>query len=425
MFNKKWFSLIEIMLWIIIFSIIIVAWFDAMWSIVSWKIKLVEKADINKEAYFFSERLFEEIKKWWTIDYEEYFNRRVVWTTTNSWYYSLATWFWNYWNWWSIWTSTYWSGMYYCLSSSWSSMWNKWCFLSYNTDWVNFTWKPQRYSQYFYQHIDYNSNMDWDKWDEDDDSNWTVVVWTWNTSLSDTGIVFHYDMSTTTWGLLKDLWPNWNNWKCFNLSNAEISCWNTAWPIISNKIWNNWNSMFFSWARVRIESSVAWILPSKPLSFVARVMFNRKDNDQLIYISNNINSSSSSDNRYLFYSTRRSDWNYTSSTWWLSSHLGTVGSGWTWGSGRSTSQNTKYFDIWKWYNIVWVVNTQSWYIKVYRDGYLIQINDFNTNPYNFFSTPKWLSLWWDRSWYESNIYIDEFRLYNRALTEDEISTLSE
>lgn len=85
--NKLWFSLIELLIAILIFGMVIMWWFYALSSVNIWKIKLIEKTDINKEAFYFSEKLFEEIKAWWVIDFEEYFNRFVVWNVTSSWHF--------------------------------------------------------------------------------------------------------------------------------------------------------------------------------------------------------------------------------------------------------------------------------------------------------------------------------------------------
>jgi len=128
--NNSWFTLVEIILWILIFSMVVVWWFQALSSVNLWKIKLIEKTDITKDAFYFSEKLFDEIKKGWTIDYEEYFNRKVVWYATSSWHYILDTWFWNFWNWWIVWSTSYWNWFYYCRSTT-TPMWTWWC---YNND---------------------------------------------------------------------------------------------------------------------------------------------------------------------------------------------------------------------------------------------------------------------------------------------------
>lgn len=183
--KKKAFTLIEILVWILIFAIVIVWWFKAYSWVLIWKIKLIESTNIQKQAFFFSEKFFEEIKKGWTIDYEEYFNRKVVnWDDTGNaiytnWHYKKNTWFWNFWIDWSVWTTTYWDWFYYCRSKNWTKMTQTGCIKNFASkiDWTtinNISKKPQRYWQYSFQFIDYNSNYDSDKWDEDW-INW--IIW--------------------------------------------------------------------------------------------------------------------------------------------------------------------------------------------------------------------------------------------------------
>ena len=192
----KWFTLVEILVWILIFSIVIIWWFKALVAINIWKIKLIEETNIEKEALYFSEKLFEEIKKGWLVDYEEYFNRKIVniWKSSlySSWHYLHKTGFWNFGGFWSVESSSYWNNFYYCVSWSWVSnslslSWvlseiNLWCVKGNNdSDWnsgllysINYSWKPQRYGQYSFQFKDYNINYDNDSWDEDWDDK---IIW--------------------------------------------------------------------------------------------------------------------------------------------------------------------------------------------------------------------------------------------------------
>lgn len=178
--NKKAFTLIEIMIWILIFSIVIIGGFKAYGWVLVWKIKLIESTNIQKEAFYFSEKFFEEIKVGWVVDYEEYFNRETVWTTILNGHYSLSTWFWNYWTNWTPWNTTYWDWFYYCRSTNWVLMGTWWCVNDFNTDWSAVNNKPQRYWQYSFHFIDYNSNFNEDTgfslWDED---------WNWNITWDD------------------------------------------------------------------------------------------------------------------------------------------------------------------------------------------------------------------------------------------------
>jgi hypothetical protein len=190
---KKAFTLIEIMVWIIIVSIVLIWWFQALISITVWKAKLMQEINIQKESFYFTEKFFEMIKKWWIIDYEEYFNRRVIWnTTTMSWHYDILSWFWNFWSWWVVGTDNFWDWFYYCRSWNWEAnkMTWSWCFdndlNNYNADVI---WKEQRYWEYSFQFIDYNSNYDDDLWDEN--WNWKIIwddddeyLWIWPDAFS-------------------------------------------------------------------------------------------------------------------------------------------------------------------------------------------------------------------------------------------------
>ncbi len=193
--QNKAFTLVEILIGITLFSMIITSGFYAYTAASVWKIKLIWKTDIEKESYFFSERLFEEIKKWWVIDYEEYFNRKVVWDTTYlSWHYEKDTWFWNFGSGGNIWNDdNYWDYFYFCRSWSWedSNMWSgtiNWtggCYdNNFNEYWSNVIWKPQRFWQYTFQFLDYNSDLNDDWWDTDwvnwligDDDDESIGIW--------------------------------------------------------------------------------------------------------------------------------------------------------------------------------------------------------------------------------------------------------
>lgn len=175
------FSLIEVLIWILVVSIIMVWAFQTLTSVGIWKVKLIEKTSIEKEAFFAAEKLFEMIKKGGTIDYEEYWNRNVLnmtgATLYNSWHYAIPSWFWNFWRGGDV-TDRLLEGSsnYYCLSQDGSNMWTGWC-LTFNNVRTNgslsntdYTWLNQRYGQYQLQFIDYNSDADSDAGDEDGSS---------------------------------------------------------------------------------------------------------------------------------------------------------------------------------------------------------------------------------------------------------------
>lgn len=223
--TKKAFTLIEILVAILILSSVLILWFQLYTKALASKVKIDEQANLEKNIYYFSERLFQLIKKGWTLDYEEYWARRLKESDFYSeyifsnppidfqfknWHYENLTWFWNYWkdlsNLWN-----YFGGwFYYCLSDTnnipYLSKKENWEYkdkfaLRYWCSWHNNVndkikskivptadYYPssdfQRYWQYSFQFIDYNSNWDKDNWDEDD--NWNIIwddddkhLWKW------------------------------------------------------------------------------------------------------------------------------------------------------------------------------------------------------------------------------------------------------
>ncbi len=182
----KAFTLIEMMTSILIVAIILLWAFQAMTSLGFWKIRLMQKTNTQKHMLYFSEKLFEMIKFWGTIDFEEYFNRKIVnqpaWTNFSSGHYIRPTGYWNYGPGWTPWSATYSNIYYYCLSWNSDPMGTDGCVSSNNitditgvTNTVsNFSWEPQTYGQYSFQFRDYNSNQDTDNWDEDGNN---IIIW--------------------------------------------------------------------------------------------------------------------------------------------------------------------------------------------------------------------------------------------------------
>ena len=160
---QSWFSLIEIMVGILIVSFISLAWFQALSSVGIGKIKLIERTNMQQEAYFMSEKLFELIKTGGTIDYEEYWNRHATGTLSYSgWHFSQNTAFWNE------------GTKYYCLSGngSGSIMWTGGCLTAFNrianaTGSLSYSWQTQVYNSYKSQFVNYNGDYDNDFWNED------------------------------------------------------------------------------------------------------------------------------------------------------------------------------------------------------------------------------------------------------------------
>jgi len=315
--EHKAFTLIEIMVWILIVSIVLIWGFKAYSWVMIWKIKLIESTNIQKQSFFFSEKFFEKIKVGWTIDYEEYFNRKVVWITTSSWHYDIPTWFWNYWVNWNVWTNTYWDWFYYCRSKDWTKMTWTGCVDKFSSkiDWTTIVvWnKPQRYWQYSFQFIDYNSNYDADLWDEDWDGNiiwddddeylglWpkafssnevkeiylisadkkTRTIFRWNIKDDPDDSNNNCDFNTWNWGCLstieflklewKDWWfdhdtSNWNKkWEYDWIVDTWIIDKNFTWwaTIIAGSASDTWFWQPLFWKNVNVSDVKFFVYPNK------------------------------------------------------------------------------------------------------------------------------------------------------------------
>lgn len=267
--QRFWYTLIEMIIVVALLAIILIATFESMLNISTFRVKVSNRLDIEQDLYYSIETIATTIKDfWWKIDFEEYFNRQVIWVSTWSWHYSNFSWYWNYWNWWNPWTWTFWGLLYNCFSINTIKISN-WCFLTWsiNTKWTSLNWEPQRYWQYKLQFIDYNSNQDADNWDEDwinwiiwdeDDEN----IWQWPESFTWTDINELYLIKSwktnerlylrlkiikdpNAWSLPCNFpaWTwSWCLWKLQILKLAWKDYWNDH-----DKTTNDWDWSFSDW----------------------------------------------------------------------------------------------------------------------------------------------------------------------------------
>lgn len=237
--NKHlWFTLIEIMLGILIFSIVIIGGFQAFIFIMSSKSTLIDQINIQKESIYFSQKFFEMVKKWWTIDYEEYYNRSFRSSNYLSWHYSFPTWFWNY----LVWTTKF--------------------YLDYAKEFADdWTW-PNAFSAWANVHEIYL--ISWDKtkrtffrWNVNDDPDkptwancdytttpsnptWTWCIWTieflkldwvdwWNNHIQDASS----DSTENNW-----LIDTWLINKDFNTGSTDLVAWTwSSWLSLNDSLW--------------------------------------------------------------------------------------------------------------------------------------------------------------------------------------------
>ncbi len=226
-----------------------IAAFQALSSVWIAKVKLIEQTEIEKQAYFSSERFFELIKKWGTLDYEEYWNRYSYDTTYLSWSFSVNSWFWNFWNNWVVTSPIYGGRTYNCISNA-GLMWTWWCLVTNNTTFDsssynhNRTWQPERYWQYELQFIDRNS---------DNDTDWYPGNCTWSDSIERLWRLWDEDCDgSIIWDdddLFLGIGPNAYN-------NVTIG--NKVWELylISN---DGKERTYFRW---RVETFTWWFVPT-------------------------------------------------------------------------------------------------------------------------------------------------------------------
>jgi len=216
-FNKKAFTIIELIIASIIIWIVLTVIFQMYFSMLKTKTEIYAKSILVQNTNNVIEKL-NIIMKNYTIDYEEYFDRRVVWCNSNGWNdFTWDVWTWwyckrftSYGNWNSVLSSTWNNQLYYC-SSIWTdtsaieTIWwekdcewntNTWSTYIYHEDkdnldngswcwnteaWSN--WDIQSYWEYKVQFWDVNGNADdymWCKWDDDD-----VDLWLWPIAIWD------------------------------------------------------------------------------------------------------------------------------------------------------------------------------------------------------------------------------------------------
>lgn len=166
-----------------IFWLIMISVLDSVANIGIARTKSMSRITLIEELYFFSEKLASAIKDGGIIDYEEYWNRQVVWTGTATGHYITPTGFGNYGSGGIVGTTTYGNGFYYCRSGSSiaAKVGTGGCLTTKNSNQIggltnqDYSTILQRYGQYALQYTDYNGNADDDTlatpsgplWDED------------------------------------------------------------------------------------------------------------------------------------------------------------------------------------------------------------------------------------------------------------------
>ena len=132
--NKKWFTLVEILLALMIagtlVSIIMSIYISVKWA--DWKMS--DRRQLLAESSDLIDKIHESALEY-TLDYEEYFNRKMLNLPLN------WTWFSSYWNSWE---------WYYCATSS-DPMYPYKIYRWNNNSWWCATWENQKFWEYSFQ----------------------------------------------------------------------------------------------------------------------------------------------------------------------------------------------------------------------------------------------------------------------------------
>ena len=226
--TKHWFTLIELLFVCLILWILVPSIYALYWFIVRSNREISARQQAIQQSYEF----FEKLNIWmqdYTIDYEEYYNRQMVWCVAWWWVWENFTW--------NIWMSGYcteftaygnensigrisswYNDIYYCSNGhgnppSWSTAIPK----VVKTDcWKQ--WTKQSYWQYAALFIDVWKDTDNDKnWvgDNDDRNLWKTVGWNINAIVDADSIQELYlisnDGKSRIFFRRKFVWTWWNN----------------------------------------------------------------------------------------------------------------------------------------------------------------------------------------------------------------------
>lgn len=180
--KKKAFTLFEIVLALIIFSLMIGIIFNIYINTKKSERNILKQQLLVWETNDLLDKI-DNLSLDYTIDYQEYFNRGVVWCVldwdplrSNTWSCDIFTSYWNSWN------------LYYCSNLAWDqSLYN---YYNITTNWCIQSW-IQKFGQYTYQ---FRNITDWmlNNWND-------VFLWAWPISV-------HHN----TW--VQELYLINNNW---------------------------------------------------------------------------------------------------------------------------------------------------------------------------------------------------------------------
>lgn len=254
----------------------------------------------------------------------------------------------------------------------------------------------------------------WDKIEDVVSSTWWLLfskIYSANTELLknkdlaslDSSLVGYWDMETTMvdWGRtrLKDLSNYWNNWTCYE-NNSIVDCGGSSWPELVN--WVNGKALKFSGVDKRDAIIVSWDSSIYNQNLTASAWIKWLESPQsehfaaIFRIGNNYTEWIML--RYFYREPRMwfaiSDWGIHNMIYWE-----TPRDVWIHYAATFDWEKIKLYENWK---LIKIEETRKT-IEYLNKNLSIGCNWANTNNY------KWL--------------IDELRLYNRVLSDDEIDEL--
>lgn len=260
MLKKKSFTLIEVLTVLVIISSIFLTVIQVYTKLVQLNVEVQAKKTLIENTNFAVEK-FNILMKDYTIDYEEYFNRLVVWcdnTQWNSflwdvnswsanWYCDRYTWYWNY----QTWTN---DKQYYCSSKA---VWVDSNTIYTNLEltiwkWCRNTWNQQIFYSYKNQHWDskYDNDLNWTAFDDDDDED----LWVWPQSILD-------NLNVRELYLIKK-----DNSEKTMIRRTLITSWDLNWDWLVNldveKMYNVqilWLRSFDAWTWHNFNPAFSWV----------------------------------------------------------------------------------------------------------------------------------------------------------------------
>lgn len=251
--HKKAFTLFETILAIIIFSTIIGIIFSVYFKIKSQNIEIQKQTAIVYQANDFLEKI-QNLSIDYTIDYEEYFNRRMsdcvnwlTWVRNNNWSCDIFS---NYGNW--SWNTD----LYYC-SSDWEyrqSWYNTKDIIFWDGCWHNNTWN-QTFGQYNIQFWDI-TDIYLNDWND-------IFLWLWPVAIFQNTWVQELYLINNSWDhrvffrrhfitwtdLNWDWYLTWKNESLYKIQMLQLK-WFDAWENHNFNTWDWWIEDWFidTWA---------------------------------------------------------------------------------------------------------------------------------------------------------------------------------